>query len=225
MQSIRTNRKTGRTALIIISCIILMLLALLIVSFARNEQPRETLAEWRPATRPGDMASHKPSDYTAANECATLTHSNVAIVLGGAGGTAKEGPQHSYYSRGWSIGDQWWQVSEISTQGYEDIGLSFTTRGSNTGPKYFTLEYRKNSEEWLPLTDSGNSPITYAVDADNKFHQHGPYVLPAVINDSDRLDIRFLNADTESIAGGPVKSSGTNYITDVIITGARMEAK
>ena len=223
--SIKSNIKINKSMLIIVMALIIALLALFILSFASREQPRENLVVWQPVTKPGDMTQQGPSEYSTNASGATLARSNESVILGGAGGSVKDGPQYSYYSRGWTAGGQWWQLSELSTRGYEKIEISFTIRGSNTGPKNFMLEYSCDGAEWLPLTDSGSSAITYSVDSDNKFHQHGPYSLADTVNDLDRLYIRFLNTDAESIAGGPVKSTGTNYIADIIITGALLAAK
>ena len=222
--NIKINTKISKNAMIIAIAIIIALLALLVVSFTNREQPRENLVAWQPATKPGDNAAHSPSEHTTANAKATLTRSNGSPIMGGAGGTVKEGPQHSYYSRGWNIDSQWWQLNEISTQGYRNIELTFTTRGSNTGPKNFTLEYSTDADDWLPLTDSDNSRIAYAVGDDNKFHKLGPYTLTEEVSDNDLLYIRFLNTDAESIVGGPTKSTGTNYIADIIITGISTES-
>ena len=122
-------------------------------------------------------------------------------------------------SRGWNSDSQWWQLSVLSTAGFERIELSFAARGSNTGPKNYALEYSVNGNEWLALMDSDNSKIQYTIDADNRFHRHGPYLLSDGVNGLDQLHIRFFNTDTESVIGEITKSTGTNYIADIVLTG------
>ena len=218
---IKTNRKMLTIVLVI--SLVFVLLAFLIASIgAPAQQQRITIAAWQPSTKPGDITPQRTSEYAAGNQEAALTRSNEAVIMGGAGGTKKDGPQYSYYSRGWNADNQWWQLSEISTNGYENIEISFMTKGSDTGPKNFALEYSTDGTEWQPLTNSSNAPITYTIAADNKFHQHGPYALPTEINDIGRLYVRFINTDAKSIVGGPTKSAGTNYISDITITGTSM---
>ena len=221
----KLTTRTIKGMLIIVLCMAFALLAILLASFAQPEQTRETLAAWQPISKPGDAASQSPVIYTTANETAILTRSNETdiIIMGGAGGTAKEGPRYSYYSRRWNSDNQSWQLSGISTQGYEHIELSFMSKGSNTGPKNFTLEYSIDGFVWNPLKNNDDSWITYTVDADNKFHQHGSFPLTSAAGNLDQLHIRFFNADMESVNGETIKSAGTNYIADIIITGTPVE--
>ena len=211
--------KIDKNTPIIIISITLIIIAAILLTLAYTAQTRETLAEWKPDAKPGDAALQSPTGSSDANWAAALTRSNEAIILGGAGGTKKEDPKYSYFARGWNAEEQYWQISGTTTQGYERIELSFATRGSNTGPKNFALEYSTDGNEWKPLRDSKNAWITYSVDADNRFHRHGPYELSAAISDLEELSIRFMNTDTVSVIGDTTKSSGTSYITDITITG------
>ena len=211
--------KSHKGIIAVLLCFVVALLVFLFASMLEPVEAREELVAWRPASKPSDIASHGPSDYSDANKTALLIRSDETVVLGGAGGNTKDGPQNSYYSRGWSMGGSWWQLSEISTQGYDRIELSFATRGSNTGPRNFTLEYRGDGYAWLPLKDSVGTPISYIIDADNKFHRHGPYLLSSEVSNLELLHVRFLNTDTVSVAGDATKSSGTNYISDIQISG------
>ena len=210
--------KANKFTYLAVVCLFFALLALLLVN-VNAWQSREKIVEWRPASRPGDNASHSPSGGTAANAAARLSRSGGLVVLGGSGGSRKDDPQYSYYSRGWNQSGQWWQLSDISTQGYEQIELSFATRGSNTGPKFFKIEYSTDGDNWLPLADSENSWIVYSTDADNRYHPQGPFSLSAAVSDLPVLHIRFFNDNTESVIGNTTKSSGTSYITDISITG------
>ena len=211
---------TGKNALAIAACLLLVLLAaLLITATYPASQARDMLAEWQPATKPDTAASHKPTGSTPANEDAALIRSNGSEVAGGAGGTRKEDPKYSYFSRGWNAEDQWWQLSGLSTEGYGSIEISFASRGSGTGPKNFALQYSMDGSEWMTLTDSKGAAVRYSVDADNKFHRSGPFQLSADIGGLDRLHIRFIATDAEAVGGETVKSSGTNFITDIAVTG------
>ena len=210
---------TGKSALAIAACLLLVLLAALLITATYPAQTRDTLAQWQPEAKPATAASHKPTGSTPANEGAALIRSNGSEVVGGAGGARKDDPKYSYFSRGWNAEDQWWQLSGLSTEGYGSIEISFASRGSDTGPKNFALQYSMDGSEWMPLTDSKGAAVRYSVDADNKFHRHGPFQLSADIGSLDLLHIRFIVADAESVSGETVKSSGTNFITDIAVTG------
>ena len=209
----------GKGGMILVLCLLCAVFIMLMTNAMNPVQKRETLAEFLPETKPSDTASQSPSVSIQINNTSALTRSNEANVLGGAGGTRKEDPQYSYFSRGWNIDDQWWELSGLSTAGYERIELSFAVRGSNTGPKNFTIEYSENGNEWQPLTDTSGAIIKYEVDSDNRFHRLGPYQLTTEVSGLEQLHIRFLNTDTESVIGEATKSSGTNYLADILITG------
>ena len=210
---------TGKSALAIAACLLFALLAALFITATYPAQTRETLAEWQPEMKPDTAAAQKPTGSTPANEEAALIRSNGSEVAGGSGGTRKEDPKYSYFSRGWNADDQWWQLSGISTKGFGSIEISFACRGSNTGPKNFSLQYSTDASEWLPLTDSKGAAIKYSIGADNKFHRYGPFPLTAGISDIDRPHIRFIATDKESVNGETVKSAGTNSIADIAVTG------
>ena len=216
------NIKTKKSIPLVVVLIAFFLIALYIISTAFTSEQRETIAAWQPVTRPGDNQSHNPTETSTNNSSARLTRSNETTIQGGAGGTTKDSPKHSYYSRGWNAEEQWWQLSNLSTLGFERIELTFSTRGSDTGPRNFALEYKIDGNEWIPLLNSNGTPIRYVVDADNRFHAHGPFLLNASLNDLTQIDIRFYNIDDQSVVGDIVKSSGTNYISDIILTGIKI---
>ena len=222
---ISVNIKTKFKTPIIAACLIIALLplTLLLLSIARISETRDILAEWRPAAKPADAISYDPTASLEQNMAATLSRCGETAILGGAGGTSKKDPQASYYGRGWTTEGQWWQLSDISTSGYERVELSFTVKSSDTGPKNFALEYSKDGQNWLSLTDDKNVPIKYTIDPGTKFQQQGPYRLSSAVNDRENLFIRFINTDQESITGATTKSTGTNYITDIVLTGVRGE--
>ena len=217
----RITIKTGKNPPMIVVCLIVVLLILLFLSTTHLMPARETLAQWQPEKRPGDMEKHNPTVASDINKAATLKRSNDLVVLGGSGGTRKDDPQHSYFSRGWSAEGQWWELSGISTMGIKRIELSFAVKGSNTGPKNFALEYSTDGSEWHPLTNSNNAVVKYSIDADARFQRQGPYRLNDGISDLECIYIRFINTDKESVIGDITKSSGTSYITDISITGVR----
>ncbi|MCL2046304.1 MAG: hypothetical protein FWG88_07945 [Oscillospiraceae bacterium] len=215
-----------RGTLVITICLLLLIPAFFIANsmgLLQNKDKRETIVAWTPTVKPLDSTTYKPSALTASNHAATLTRPYDININGGTGGTTKDSPQYSYYSRGWNTASQYWLLSEISTAGYNDIELSFWTKGSATGPKDFTLEYSHDAVTWLPLTDNENFHIKYTVGSEGKYIELGPYKLNASMENIETLYIRFLNVSTLSVSGATTQSSGTNYLTDIIITGIPIE--
>ena len=218
MRTIKRGNKNNWIISISVLCLILGVL--LIPLNANAVQNQKVLAAWCPISSPTNAASQGPTSYITPSSGATLTRSTGANIAGAGSGTSPEVTQYSYSGSGWnSPAGQWWQLSGISTEGFENIQLSFFVRGTNTGPRNFALQYSTNGTDWYAVTDGIGNPVTYTVNADNNFHQEGPFVLPDAVSDSDTLLIRFLNTDTQSVAGGTTASSGTSNISDIIITG------
>ena len=203
-----------------VSVFCLVLVVFLIPLSARAVQNPKVLVAWCPTSTPTASTSQAPTSYITPNSAATLMRSNGGNISGAGSGTSPEATQYSYNSTGWNTSSQWWQLSSISTVGFENIQLSFFARGSATGPRNFALQYSTNGTDWFDITDSGGSPATYIVNADNNFHQVGPFILSAVASDSANLLIRFLNTDTQPVgAGTTTGSTGVNNLSDIIITG------
>ena len=220
--AVKVAIKYKKGAVLISVCLFLMIPLLYLANTYKKPSAqieRDTIVAWVPSVKPEKSATHRPTAFSMPNRSTTLMISMESEILGGTGGTTKESPQHSYYSRGWNAENQSWLISGIATQGYVNLEISFWVRGSSTGPRDFELEFSSDGEQWLPLTSSSSVPIKYAISPDNKFQQIGPYQLNTVANDLDTLHIRFINTSARAISGDTVKSSGTSYITDIVITG------
>ena len=216
-----TIKKSNKNNWIISICVLCLILGFLLIPLNANAvQNSKVLVAWCSITSPTTAASQGPTNYITPNSAATLTRSTGVNIAGAGSGTSPEVTQYSYSGSGWNspVG-QWWQLSGISTYGFENIQLSFFVRGTNTGPRNFALQYSSNGTEWYDVTDGIGNPVTYIVNADNNFHQEGPFVLPDAASDSDTLFIRFLNTDTQSVAGGTTATGGASNISDIIITG------
>gem|GEM_PF-6014088 len=213
-------KKNGLPALSVLCLILVVLLTPLTVSAA---QIPEVLVAWCPISQPSNSTSQAPTCYIPVNASATLTRSKAGAAINGAGtGTNPESTPYTYSTTGWNtpVG-QWWQLSNISTSGFENIALSFSVRGSDTGPRDFSLQYSTDGTNWDDIPDSGGNPATYT--AINSYtHQVGPFSLPAAAGNSDTLFIRFLNTSTYSVANGTTAAAGVNNLFDIIIAGTQM---
>ena len=213
--------KYKKRTLIISLCVSVFVPFFIFQHFPNKNQAidaREIIVAWSPASKQEAADSYAPTAFSSGNHTATLTRSDGIAILSSYGNGAKEIPQHAYYSRGWGADSQWWQLSGISTLGFENVQLSFWTKGSATGPKNFTLEYSIDGNEWYPLTNSNNTLVSYSISAENKAQQHGPYSLNAAVNNQGQLHIRFINANGQGISADTVGSTGTNYIADITMT-------
>ena len=212
----RTIKRSNLVLSISILCLILMVL--LSPLSANAAQIPEVLVAWCPISSPTNSTAQQPTYYVADNSAATLTRTNEEIIRGAAGGTRLDDPQFSYSYNAWhSPTGQWWQLSNISTYGFENIQLSFSVRSTNTGPKNFALQYSTGDMVWHDVLDSIGDAVIYSTDTG--FHQEGPFLLPAAANDSGALSIRFLNTDTVSVNDGTTVNNGVSNISDIIITG------
>ena len=105
-----------------VSVFCLVLVVFLIPLSARAVQNPKVLVAWCPTSTPTASTSQAPTSYIAPNSAATLMRSNGGNISGAGSGTRPEDIQYSYNSTGWhshSPLNQWWQLSDISTSGYE----------------------------------------------------------------------------------------------------------
>jgi predicted extracellular nuclease len=118
-------------------------------------------------------------------------------------------------SNAWQDGvdTKFWKV-EVSTAGYETIKVSSKQKGSNTGPRDFSVQYSLDNENWVDVVDD----LTIA--NDNFISGVVMQVqLPEECENQEVLYLRWVERTTISINGGEVASTGTNRIDDIIITG------
>ena len=118
-------------------------------------------------------------------------------------------------SNAWQDGvnTKYWQVV-VSTTGYETIKVSSKQKGSNTGPRDFSLQYSLDNDSWIDVVDD----LTIA--NDNFVSGVITQVqLPEECENQEVLYLRWVERTLISINGGTVASTGTNRIDDIVITG------
>jgi hypothetical protein len=107
----------------------------------------------------------------------------------------------------------YWFV-EISTAGFTRLEISSRQYGSGTGPRDFRLEYSLDGFEWHPVADG---EIVVATNWSSGRLDRLP--LPGIIEDRDRVLLRWINTSEISINGAITGTAGTSRIDDVLITG------
>ncbi len=112
------------------------------------------------------------------------------------------------------VNNKYWSVN-LSTIGYENITLTSKQKGSNTGPKNFSLQYSLNNSNWVTVVDN-------IVIANDNFVSGvvNQFVLPSACENQSNLYLRWVVTSTVSVNDGTVASGGTNRIDDIIITGS-----
>ncbi len=163
------------------------------------------------------LASWAFDDESLLPSAAVYDNRNAAVEISGA---TNEGFITGYgglavNSKNWSVSGSpgyWWV--EISTKGFASLEISSRQYGSGTGPRDFRLEYSIDGFQWNPV-DGGD--IVVASNWTEGRLDRVP--LPGVVEDKDRVLIRWINSSDISINGAITGSSGTNRIDDIIITG------
>ncbi|ADU32059.1 immunoglobulin-like domain-containing protein [Evansella cellulosilytica] len=121
-------------------------------------------------------------------------------------------------SNGWNSAEESYWFVQFTTEGYEDIRFSSKHRGSNTGPKDFTVEYSLDGETWTSVPGAdfevGNDWTTGILNQIS---------VPTEVNDQETVFLRWLNTSDVSINGGTVGGAGTNRVDDVIIEAAPLD--
>jgi len=108
--------------------------------------------------------------------------------------------------------NKYWQVV-VSTSGYKAIRVSSVQRGSNTGPRDFSIQYSLNGNDWVDAVED----IVVANNFTSGVVSNAE--LPAECNNQTQLFLRWVNTTEVSVNGGTVAVAGTNRIDDIIITG------
>ncbi|TVR74380.1 MAG: hypothetical protein EA408_02855 [Marinilabiliales bacterium] len=158
-----------------------------------------------------DGESLMPSLAVPANREALFSAAGANITGFGSGYSG-----HAARSTGWhdgGDGSKYW-FTEISTMGFTMLELSSRQSGSNTGPRFFSVEYSPDGIEWVAV--EGGSIEVGSSWSTGVIHR---LPLPAAAEDRENLFIRWAMTSDESISGNSTGSSGTNLIDDVYITG------
>jgi hypothetical protein len=108
--------------------------------------------------------------------------------------------------------EKYLQIS-ISTEQFENIQLSSSHGGSNTGPRYMQIQVSSDGENWEDLEGGNINLFEGTVHIEN-------LAIPATYYDNQSVYIRWLRGADERISGDDViASQGTHRIANIRITG------
>lgn len=114
---------------------------------------------------------------------------------------------------GWKEGKSWRTV--ISTEGWQDVKLSYVQRSSNTGAKYWKAEYSLDGSSWKTVSQE------YAVGNDWTTGKKSELTLPTEAENQKQVYIRLIVSRNGQVVDDDKTISGGGYsdLDDVKITG------
>ena len=134
-------------------------------------------------------------------------------------------PGRAATSNGWNGNDpelQKYWMAELTTDGLNDLQLSYKMKSSGTGPRDFMLQSSLDSETWTDLLDE---PLQLT---DNFNHTNiQDFVLPSVLHDQPLVYLRWLLVSDRRVneSEDPITSTGSSQIDEVRITGRPLLAQ
>jgi hypothetical protein len=188
------------------------LLGLLITASILHAQ---TIAKWTFET--SIPATAGPFAPEVGSGSALGWHSSSAAVYSNPAGN---GSVESFSANTWSVGDYW--QFEVSTLGFNNVGLSWDQTSSGTGPRDFSLEYSLDlGSSWTPvlsysvLANASPNPVwnssTYS-----PIYTFSPTLGGAVDNQAS-VWFRLADVSTVSANGSTVAAAGTDRVDNFTV--------
>ena len=179
--------------------------------------PQALAARWTFETSvPTTAGPHAPEQGTGSGSglhAGSTTYSN----------PVGNGSLESFSSTNWAVGD--FYEFQISTEGFEDISISFDQASSNTGPRDFGIFYSTTGIG--PFTDTGIDYEVLANAAPNptwsSSSPHAEFTFEFDLSDISALDdqptmfLRLVNRSNISANGMTVATNGTSRVDNFSI--------
>ena len=199
------------------------LATLAIFALAAFAAKADTLADWTfentgIAGVTGSDFTYGPADTGVQTAGSSMTghHASATSAWSFAAGP---GSARSLSATGWAVND-YFQFS-LSTANYQDLQIGFDARGSNTGPRDFSIAYTTdgstftNFNTYTVANVSWNSTQTAPPTA-----SHYSFDLSAIdsLENQGTVYFRLIDNSTTSITGGTVSSGGTSAIDNFTVS-------
>jgi hypothetical protein len=179
--------------------------------------PQTLAAKWTFETSVPDIAGPHAPEQGAGS--ARGFHAEPSTYSNPSG----NGSAESFSSTNWEIGD--FYEFQISTEGYQDISISFDQTSSNTGPKDFGIFYSTTGVG--DFTDTGLMYTVLANAAPNPTWSSGSphaefsfaFDLSSIsaLDDQAAMFLRLVDLSTVSANGGVVQTGGTSRVDNFSI--------
>jgi hypothetical protein len=133
------------------------------------------------------------------------------------------GSNESFSSNTWAVGD--FYEFQISTEGYQDISISFDQTSSNTGPRDFGIFYSTTGLgaftdtgiDYTVLANASPNPTWSSESPHAEFsYQFDLSGIPE-LDDQATMFLRLVDLSTTSASGGTVGTNGTNRVENFSI--------
>ena len=176
----------------------------------------QTIAQWTFETSIPVTAG--PVSPEIGSGSATGSHVGAATFSSPAG----NGSSHSFSANTWAVGDSW--QFQVSTLGFNNVGLSWDQTSSNTGPKDYNLDYSLNSGlSWTTVSSysvlANAAPNAWSTATSVPAATFSPALAGAVDNQAS-VWFRLINTDTVSANGGTVAVAGTDRVDNFTVAVA-----
>lgn len=136
----------------------------------------------------------------------------IALSTGDSPVFSTNGTSTSYYLGSKGLTDGQYYELALDSELVGNINLTYSMKGSKTGAKNFDILYSTDGTSFTPV---GSKSIS----TDGTYEKFS-VTLPAEANNAQKLLIRIQVAGTTSIGGTTIGTSGSNYLTEVTITGS-----
>jgi 2',3'-cyclic-nucleotide 2'-phosphodiesterase (5'-nucleotidase family) len=202
--------------------IVVILLTMLPTSIlAANEV---TIAQWDFTSDPGVGTSSFAATGGTESSSATLITSGNRGIPNNSGYYSST--NKSFQIPSWDSGanTKFWQIS-LSTAGYEKLKISFNSYSSNTGPRNFKLQYSIDNINFTDVNTSNTNNDGAYINTSSAATKN--FELPATINNSDKVYLKFLQTSNISVRAGTgtysineeVGTAGVSRLFAINITG------
>ena len=175
----------------------------------------QTIAQWTfetsVPTTAGPFAPEVGSGSASGSHVGATAYSN----------PVGNGSVESFSSTLWAVGDYW--LFEVSTLGYNNVGLSWDQASSSTGPRDFNLDYSLNSgSTWTTVGSTytvllnGTPNVAWTSSSYNPAFTFSPALAGAVDNQAS-VWFRLIDVSTISANGGAVATTGTDRVDNFTV--------
>lgn len=174
----------------------------------------QTIAQWTFET--SVPATAGPFNPEVGSGSGLGWHASSAAVYSNPVGN---GSAESFSANTWAVGDYW--QFEVSTLGYNNVGLSWDQISSSTGPRDFSLDYSLNAgASWTTVIAYSvlvnAAPNTWSSITYNPSSTFTPALAGAVDNQAS-VWFRLIDVSTISASGGTVATSGTDRVDNFTV--------
>lgn len=175
-----------------------------------------TLADWTFETSVPTTAG--PYSPEIGSGSASGSHASGSAVYSTPAGN---GSSHSYSANYWGVND-YWQFS-VSGTGASHIVVAWNQMGSSTGPRDFNFQYSTDGSTFTTFASYSlpSSVTSWSAASSNALSAFSEDLSSVTaLNNAPTIYFRLKDADTTSVNGGTVGTTGTDRIDNFTVTAS-----